>query len=75
MKRRAEGENSAALSYQYTWLHNIYTPHQENQCSQKEVWKEVWECRPSDEGHPTVTADGYVDNLAAAVEAILKHRG
>ncbi|XP_028819604.1 phospholysine phosphohistidine inorganic pyrophosphate phosphatase isoform X2 [Denticeps clupeoides] len=30
--------------------------------------------RPSDERHPTVTADGYVDNLAAAVDAILKHR-
>ncbi|KAJ8404803.1 hypothetical protein AAFF_G00331900 [Aldrovandia affinis] len=31
--------------------------------------------RPSDEKHPTVTADGYVNDLAEAVDIILKHRG
>lgn len=31
--------------------------------------------RPSDERHPTVTADGTVDDLAAAVDLILSHRG
>lgn len=30
--------------------------------------------RPSDETHPTVTADGTVDNLAQAVDVILSHR-
>ncbi|TTC29614.1 Phospholysine phosphohistidine inorganic pyrophosphate phosphatase [Bagarius yarrelli] len=29
---------------------------------------------PSDERHPTVTADGYVDNLSCAVDTILKHQ-
>ncbi|MBN3286918.1 LHPP phosphatase, partial [Polyodon spathula] len=31
--------------------------------------------RPSDEKHPTVKADGYVNNLAEAVDRILKHLG
>lgn len=30
--------------------------------------------RPSDERHPTVTADGTVDNLAQAVDMILGQR-
>lgn len=30
--------------------------------------------RPSDERHPTVTADGTVDNLAQAVDMILNQR-
>ncbi|KAL4640158.1 phospholysine phosphohistidine inorganic pyrophosphate phosphatase [Arapaima gigas] len=30
--------------------------------------------RPSDERHPTVKANGYVDNLAEAVDIILKYR-
>ena len=30
--------------------------------------------RPSDEDHPTVKPDGYVDNLAQAVDLYLKHR-
>ncbi|XP_018616825.1 phospholysine phosphohistidine inorganic pyrophosphate phosphatase [Scleropages formosus] len=30
--------------------------------------------RPSDEKHPTVKANGYVDNLAEAVDIILKYR-
>lgn len=29
--------------------------------------------RPSDEQHPEVTADGHVDNLAEAVDLLLKH--
>lgn len=31
-------------------------------------------CRPSDEKHPTVKADGTVDNLAQAVDIILSQR-
>lgn len=30
-------------------------------------------CRPGDENHPAVKPDGYVDNLAQAVELILKY--
>lgn len=30
-------------------------------------------CRPSDEHHPEVKADGYVDNLAEAVDLLLQH--
>lgn len=29
--------------------------------------------RPSDEHHPEVKADGYVDNLAEAVDLLLQH--
>ena len=29
--------------------------------------------RPSDENHPTVKADGHVDNLACAVDMILEN--
>ncbi|XP_036427765.1 phospholysine phosphohistidine inorganic pyrophosphate phosphatase [Colossoma macropomum] len=45
------------------------------QCGMKGLQVRTGKYRPSDERHPTVTADGYVDNLAAAVETILKHRG
>lgn len=50
------------------------------------MWKAVCSCascsqafaspsrRPSDERHPTVTADGTVDNLAQAVDMILNQR-
>ncbi|XP_066522338.1 phospholysine phosphohistidine inorganic pyrophosphate phosphatase isoform X2 [Hoplias malabaricus] len=44
-------------------------------CGMKGLQVRTGKYRPSDERHPTVTADGYVDNLAAAVEAILQHRG
>lgn len=30
--------------------------------------------RPSDESHPQVTADGYVDNLAQGVDILLASR-
>lgn len=30
--------------------------------------------RPSDEKHPSVRADGYVDDLAAAADAILTNQ-
>ncbi|KAK1794169.1 hypothetical protein P4O66_011065, partial [Electrophorus voltai] len=45
------------------------------QCGMKGLQVRTGKYRPSDERHPTVTADGYVDNLAGAVDAILKHRG
>ncbi|XP_076855956.1 phospholysine phosphohistidine inorganic pyrophosphate phosphatase isoform X2 [Brachyhypopomus gauderio] len=44
-------------------------------CGMKGLQVRTGKYRPSDERHPTVSADGYVDNLAAAVDAILKHRG
>ena len=34
---------------------------------------DVLNCRPEDEHHPTVKPDGYVDNLAQAVDLILKY--
>ncbi|XP_062859589.1 phospholysine phosphohistidine inorganic pyrophosphate phosphatase [Trichomycterus rosablanca] len=45
------------------------------QCGTKGLQVRTGKYRPSDEGHPTVTADGYVDDLSSAVDAILKHRG
>lgn len=33
----------------------------------------VLSSRPADEQHPEVKADGYVDNLAEAVDLLLKH--
>ncbi|KAL7869770.1 hypothetical protein AOLI_G00137580 [Acnodon oligacanthus] len=45
------------------------------QCGMKGLQVRTGKYRPSDERHPTVTADGYVDNLATAVETILKYRG
>nr|XP_046194422.1 phospholysine phosphohistidine inorganic pyrophosphate phosphatase-like isoform X2 [Oncorhynchus gorbuscha] len=44
-------------------------------CGMKGVQVRTGKYRPNDEKHPTVTADGYVDNLAEAVETILKLRG
>ncbi|KAM4624631.1 phospholysine phosphohistidine inorganic pyrophosphate phosphatase [Polymixia lowei] len=44
-------------------------------CGMKGVQVRTGKYRPSDERHPTVTADGTVDDLAQAVDAILKQRG
>uniref|UniRef100_A0A8C6Q051 Phospholysine phosphohistidine inorganic pyrophosphate phosphatase n=7 Tax=Nothobranchius TaxID=28779 RepID=A0A8C6Q051_NOTFU len=44
-------------------------------CGMKGVQVRTGKYRPSDEKHPTVTADGTVDNLAQAVDMILKQRG
>ncbi|KAB5555862.1 hypothetical protein PHYPO_G00039030 [Pangasianodon hypophthalmus] len=44
------------------------------QCGMRGLQVRTGKYRPSDERHPTVTADGYVDNLACAVDTILKHR-
>nr|XP_046194503.1 phospholysine phosphohistidine inorganic pyrophosphate phosphatase-like isoform X1 [Oncorhynchus gorbuscha] len=44
-------------------------------CGMKGVQVRTGKYRSNDEKHPTVTADGYVDNLAEAVETILKLRG
>lgn len=39
----------------------------------KPVFTKRFLCRTQDENHPTVKPDGYVDNLAAAVDLILKY--
>ncbi|XP_039990700.1 phospholysine phosphohistidine inorganic pyrophosphate phosphatase isoform X1 [Xiphias gladius] len=44
-------------------------------CGMKGVQVRTGKYRPSDERHPTVTADGTVDNLAQAVNMILSQRG
>ncbi|KAK1164410.1 phospholysine phosphohistidine inorganic pyrophosphate phosphatase-like isoform X1, partial [Acipenser oxyrinchus oxyrinchus] len=43
------------------------------QCGMKAVQVRTGKYRPSDEKHPTVKADGYVNNLAEAVDRNLKH--
>ncbi|KAM6951762.1 phospholysine phosphohistidine inorganic pyrophosphate phosphatase-like [Aplochiton taeniatus] len=43
-------------------------------CGMKGVQVRTGKYRPSDERHPEVTADGTVDNLAEAVDLILKQR-
>uniref|UniRef100_UPI0037E76732 phospholysine phosphohistidine inorganic pyrophosphate phosphatase n=1 Tax=Semicossyphus pulcher TaxID=241346 RepID=UPI0037E76732 len=43
-------------------------------CGMKGVQVRTGKYRPSDERHPTVTADGTVDNLAQAVDMILNQR-
>ncbi|KAI5606705.1 phospholysine phosphohistidine inorganic pyrophosphate phosphatase, partial [Silurus asotus] len=43
-------------------------------CGMKGLQVRTGKYRPSDERDPTVTADGYVDNLACAVDTILKYR-
>uniref|UniRef100_A0A3Q3WZI2 Phospholysine phosphohistidine inorganic pyrophosphate phosphatase n=1 Tax=Mola mola TaxID=94237 RepID=A0A3Q3WZI2_MOLML len=43
-------------------------------CGIKGVQVRTGKYRPSDERHPTVMADGTVDNLAQAVDMILNHR-
>uniref|UniRef100_A0A4W3HJD6 Phospholysine phosphohistidine inorganic pyrophosphate phosphatase n=1 Tax=Callorhinchus milii TaxID=7868 RepID=A0A4W3HJD6_CALMI len=43
------------------------------QCGMKGVQVRTGKYRPSDEQHPTVKADGYVDNLAQAVDILLEH--
>ncbi|XP_041125354.1 phospholysine phosphohistidine inorganic pyrophosphate phosphatase-like [Polyodon spathula] len=45
------------------------------QCRMKALQVRMGKYRPSDEKHPTVKADGYVNNLAEAVDRILKHLG
>ncbi|XP_072095557.1 phospholysine phosphohistidine inorganic pyrophosphate phosphatase isoform X3 [Mobula birostris] len=42
-------------------------------CGMKAVQVRTGKYRPCDEQHPTVKADGYVDNLAQAVTILLKH--
>ncbi|KAJ8264458.1 hypothetical protein GJAV_G00149400 [Gymnothorax javanicus] len=44
-------------------------------CGMRGLQVRTGKYRPSDERHPSVRADGYVDDLAAAVDIILKHRG
>ncbi|XP_035468207.1 phospholysine phosphohistidine inorganic pyrophosphate phosphatase [Scophthalmus maximus] len=44
-------------------------------CGMKGVQVRTGKYRPSDERHPTVTADGTVDDLAQAVDVILNQRG
>ncbi|KAG7507910.1 phospholysine phosphohistidine inorganic pyrophosphate phosphatase [Solea senegalensis] len=44
-------------------------------CRMKGVQVRTGKYRPSDERHPTVTADGTVDTLAQAVDMILAQRG
>ncbi|XP_028332179.1 phospholysine phosphohistidine inorganic pyrophosphate phosphatase isoform X1 [Gouania willdenowi] len=44
-------------------------------CGMKGVQVRTGKYRPSDERHPSVTADGTVDDLAQAVDMILSHRG
>ncbi|XP_048407104.2 phospholysine phosphohistidine inorganic pyrophosphate phosphatase isoform X5 [Stegostoma tigrinum] len=43
------------------------------QCGMKAVQVRTGKYRPCDEQHPTVKADGYVDNLAQAVKILLEH--
>lgn len=43
-------------------------------CGMKGVQVRTGKYRPSDEKHPTVTANGYVDNLAEAVDILLRQR-
>ncbi|XP_033880397.3 phospholysine phosphohistidine inorganic pyrophosphate phosphatase [Acipenser ruthenus] len=45
------------------------------QCGMKALQVRTGKYRPNDEKHPTVKADGYVNNLAEAVDGILKHLG
>ncbi|XP_075072172.1 phospholysine phosphohistidine inorganic pyrophosphate phosphatase isoform X1 [Mixophyes fleayi] len=43
-------------------------------CGIRAVLVRTGKYRPSDENHPQVTADGYVDNLAQAVDVLLASR-
>jgi len=42
-------------------------------CGIRGVQVRTGKFRPADEHHPTVKPDGYVDNLAQAVDMILKY--
>ncbi|XP_055962664.1 phospholysine phosphohistidine inorganic pyrophosphate phosphatase [Sorex fumeus] len=42
-------------------------------CGMRALQVRTGKFRPSDEHHPEVTADGHVDDLAAAVDLLLKH--
>ncbi|XP_063291108.1 phospholysine phosphohistidine inorganic pyrophosphate phosphatase [Pelobates fuscus] len=44
-------------------------------CGIKAVLVRTGKYRPTDEHHPDVTADGYVDNLAQAVDILLSSKG
>ncbi|CAH2322839.1 phospholysine phosphohistidine inorganic pyrophosphate phosphatase [Pelobates cultripes] len=44
-------------------------------CGIKAVLVRTGKYRPTDEHHPDVTADGYVDNLALAVDILLSSKG
>ncbi|XP_002722196.2 phospholysine phosphohistidine inorganic pyrophosphate phosphatase isoform X1 [Oryctolagus cuniculus] len=43
------------------------------QCGMRALQVRTGKFRPSDEHHPEVQADGYVDNLAEAVDLLLQH--
>ncbi|XP_055464958.1 phospholysine phosphohistidine inorganic pyrophosphate phosphatase [Psammomys obesus] len=43
------------------------------QCGMRALQVRTGKFRPGDEHHPEVKADGYVDNLAEAVELLLQH--
>lgn len=43
------------------------------QCGMRALQVRTGKFRPSDEDHPEVKADGYVDNLAEAVDLLLHH--
>lgn len=43
------------------------------QCGMRALQVRTGKFRPSDEHHPEVKADGYVDNLAEAVDLLLQH--
>ncbi|XP_006880200.1 PREDICTED: phospholysine phosphohistidine inorganic pyrophosphate phosphatase [Elephantulus edwardii] len=43
------------------------------QCGMRALQVRTGKFRPSDEHHPEVQADGYVDNLAQAVDLLLQH--
>lgn len=43
------------------------------QCGMRALQVRTGKFRPGDEHHPEVRADGYVDNLAEAVDLLLQH--
>lgn len=43
------------------------------QCGMRALQVRTGKFRPGDEHHPEVQADGYVDNLAEAVDLLLKY--
>lgn len=45
------------------------------QCGMRALQVRTGKFRPADEHHPEVKADGYVDNLAEAVDLLLQHVG
>ncbi|XP_078269720.1 phospholysine phosphohistidine inorganic pyrophosphate phosphatase isoform X2 [Rhinoraja longicauda] len=51
----------------------VYDVGGAQQCGMKAVQVRTGKYRPCDEQHPTVKADGYVNNLAQAVTILLQH--